>query len=123
MLRQIQGGLLFSTFVILALRARKVDSGFHKRMMFLATVVPLPAAIARLTWLPSTAPASPLSLDLYTLAWIAPMFLWDLYRQRRVHRRLSGVAARCGCRMTILVNALWGTAWWQSVAPRIMGFG
>lgn len=122
LLRQIQGGLLFSTFVILALRARKVDSGFHKRMMFLATVVPLPAAIARLTWLPSTAPASPLSLDLYTLAWIAPMFLWDLYRQRRIHRAYLLWLA-LWVPMTIVVNVLWGSEWWQSQVPGIMGVG
>ncbi|MDX2211419.1 MAG: hypothetical protein SFV20_13805 [Sphingopyxis sp.] len=122
LLRQIQGGLLFSTFVILALRARKLDPGFHKRMMFLATVVPLPAAIARLTWLPSTAPASPLSLDLYTLAWIAPMFLWDFYRQHSVHRAYI-VWLALWVPTTVVVNALWGTGWWQSVAPKIMGFG
>ena len=120
-LRQIQGGLLFSTFVILALRARLTDSGFHKRMMFLATVVPLPAAIARLTWLPSTAPASPLSLDLFTLVWIAPMFLWDLYRQRRVHRAYLVWMALWGP-TTIIVHLLWSSDWWLSKVPRIMGF-
>lgn len=120
-LRQIQGGLLFSTFVILALRARLTDSGFHKRMIFLATVVPLPAAIARLTWLPSTAPASPLSLDLFTLLWIAPMFLWDLYRQRRIHRAYLVWMALWGP-TTIIVHLLWGSEWWLSKVPGIMGF-
>jgi hypothetical protein len=121
-LRQFQGGLLFPIFVILALRARRHDSSFHKRMIFLATVVPLPAAIARLTWLPTTMPADPISLDLWTLAWIAPMFLWDLYRQRRIHRAYL-VWLALWVPVTIIVNALWGTEWWLSTVPGLLGFG
>jgi hypothetical protein len=121
-LRQIQGGLLFSIFVILALRARRHDPSFHKRMIFLATVVPLPAAIARLTWLPTTMPHDPISLDLFTLLWIAPMFLWDLYRQRRIHRAYL-VWLALWVPTTIAVNLLWNSDWWLSRVPGLLGFG
>src|SRR5262249_19004988 len=66
-LLQLRIGILFPVCVALALRARRTDSGFHKRMMLLATVIPLPAAIDRIEWLPSTMPGTPLATDLYTL--------------------------------------------------------
>lgn len=121
-LRNFAGAVLFPLFVVLALRARLRDPGFHKRMIILATVVPLPAAIARLTWLPSTMPDSPLSLDLLTLAWIGPMFLWDVVRQRHIHRAYI-VWFACWLPPTLLVYALWGTDWWLSRVPSLMGVG
>jgi hypothetical protein len=121
-LRNIHNGVLFSVFVTLAFRARLRDPDYHKRMMFLATVVPLPAAIARLTWLPSTMPASPISIDLFTLAWIAPMFVWDVVRQRHVHRAyvvwLAWWVPASG-----LVYLLWGSDWWLARVPGLMGVG
>ena len=45
LLLQIQAGMLFSLFLVIGLRARERDAGFHKRMMILATAVPLGAAI------------------------------------------------------------------------------
>jgi hypothetical protein len=121
-LRNLVGGVLFPLFVVLALRARLSDSGFHKRMMFLATVVPLPAAFARLTWLPSSMPDSPVLLDLFTLVWIAPMFVWDLVRQRKVHRAYI-VWFACWLPPTLLVYVFWGTDWWLSRVPTLMGVG
>lgn len=119
LMRQMQAGLLFSLFVVLALRARRTDPAFHKRMILLATVVPLPAALARVPWLPSTMPTSPLSVDLFTLLWIAPLFLWDLHRQRRVHRAYW-VWLAFWIPTSIVVHSLWGSEWWQSQVPWIM---
>lgn len=75
-----------------------------------------------MTWLPTTMPQSSLSLDLYTLLWLTPMFAWDLYRRRQVHRAyLIWFAAYGAC--AVAVHALWGTAWWQETAPRLLGYG
>jgi hypothetical protein len=52
MLVQIRVGILFALFILIALMARKGDSGLHKRMMFLAIAPALPAAFDRITWLP-----------------------------------------------------------------------
>ena len=57
LLLQITAGLLFAVFTTIALRARATHSGLHKRMVFLATAVPLAAAIDRMPWLPSSMPA------------------------------------------------------------------
>jgi hypothetical protein len=120
LLLQIHAGILFSLFIGLGLRARTHDAGFHKRMMILATAVPLGAALDRMTWLPTTLPARPTTSDLYILAAVAPMFAWDVIRNRRIHRAywvwLPTFAAA-----SILVAAAWDTPWWHATARRIMG--
>lgn len=120
-LLQIRAGLLFAVFVMLALSARKTDPGLHKRLMILATVIPLPAAIDRISWIPHSFPDAVYSADLYVLAWIAPMFVWDRYRLGRVHRAyVIWLAAFIPC--SIVVNLLWNSAWWQSRVPELMGY-
>lgn len=116
---QLRAGLCFLLLVFLALRARKRDSGLHKRLIILATIVPTPAAFDRMTFLPHTLPASPLTTDLWPLIAIAPMLLWDIYRQRSIHRAYwiyAAVMIPAG----IAVNMLWGSAWWHSVAPDLL---
>ncbi len=121
MLIQLRAGILFALFVFLALRARRTDSGFHKRMIILATVIPLPASIDRILWLPHTLPESGLSPDLYTLLWISPMFFWDLFRLRHVHRAYV-VWFAFWLPAVVLMQLLWGSDWWQSMAPQLVGF-
>lgn len=120
MLLQIRIGILFPVFLAIALLARRTDAGLHKRMMLLAIAPALPAAFDRMTWLPTTMPFSPLAPDLYTLAAIAPMFIWDLVRTRTVHKAyliwfaLFAVSA-------IVVHLLWDSEWWHATAPRLVG--
>ena len=120
MLFQLRIGLLFPLFLLIGLRARGRNAGFHKRMMILATVVALPAAIDRITWLPSTLPNSPLATDLYMLAAVSPMFLWDVTRNRGVHP-----AYKLWLAVFVIVSIplymLWGTPLWQATAPHLMG--
>lgn len=120
MLVQIRIGFVFAITVWLALRARRGDPGLHKRLMVLATLSPLPAAIDRMTFLPTTLPASPASIDLYLLLWMSPMFLWDLFRLGRVHRAYL-VWLGVSLPFAVATHILWGTAWWQETAPRIAG--
>ena len=121
-LLQIRIGLLFPLFLAIGLNARGTNPGLHKRMMILATAMPLPAGIDRIPWLPHTMPGSPWSVDLYTLAAISPMLVWDLVRNGRVHRAYFIVlAAYLPC--AIVVHSLWNTDWWHSVVPRLMGVG
>lgn len=120
MLIQIQVGVLFATFVAIALLARRSDPGLHKRMMFLAVALPLPAAFDRIAWLPTTMPSAPLSPFLYVLVAIAPMLIWDLVRTRTLHKAyliwLAGFAPAA-----VLVHAIWDAPWWHDLAPRIVG--
>ncbi len=116
---QVRIAVCFLGLVYLALRARTRDSGLHKRLMILATTVPLPAALDRMDFLPHTLPGSPLTADIWPLFCIAPMFLWDLYRLRTVHRAYWLWAAFM-VPGAIALNLLWDSPWWHSVAPGLL---
>lgn len=120
MLFQLRIGILFPLFLWIALRARKIDSGLHKRMMILGTAVALPAAIDRMTWLPTTLPANPLSTEFYVLLAVLPMFAWDVIRNRRIHEAYW-IWIGISLPFAILTYSLWDRPWWHSLAPRIMG--
>lgn len=122
LLLQIRVGLLFPLFLFIGLRARAADAGLHKRMMFLATAMALPAGIDRIPWLPTTLPASPLGPDFYTLVAVLPMFAWDIARNRRVHPAYW-IWLATNLPFAIAVHGLWGTQWWHDAAPRLMGVG
>jgi hypothetical protein len=120
LLQQSRGGFLFAVLLLIGLRARSANVGLHKRMMILATAMPLSAAFNRMGWLPTTMPASPTSLDILVLVAIAPMVAWDLIRNRRVHEAywiwLAFVVPT-----SIAVHALWDTQWWHQAAHQMMG--
>ena len=117
---QIRVGILFPLFLAIALRARGRNAGLHKRMMFLATAMPLPAGIDRIPWLPGTLPQSPISPDLYTLLAVSPMFLWDVVRNRQVHPAYVTWLA-INIPFAIAVHGLWDTPWWHATARQMMG--
>lgn len=122
MLLQFRIGILFPLFLAIGLKARGTDPGLHKRMMILATAIPLPAGIDRIPWLPHTMPGSPLSVDFYPLLAISPMLVWDVVRNGRVHRAYWIVLA-IYLPFAIAVHALWDTAWWHETARWLMGVG
>lgn len=120
LLAQISIGVLFPLLMTIGLKARAGNSGLHKRMMFLATAIPLPAAISRITWLPNDFPASPLGNDMWVLVALSPLFVWDVARNRRVHEAYV-IWFAFYAPTAVLVAELWDTPWWHSVAHRIMG--
>jgi hypothetical protein len=122
LLMQIRFGILFPLFMVIALAARTENAGLHKRMIFLATAMPMPAAIDRMHWLPNTIPASAIGTDLYILASVAPLFLWDVVRNRRVHEAYW-IWLAISVPFCLVVYNLWNTPWWFAIAPRIMGVG
>jgi hypothetical protein len=120
MLLQTRAGTLFAVFAVISLGVRKTDSGLHKRLMFLAIAPALAASFTRMTWLPTTMPHSSLSLDMYILLAILPMFAWDLVRKGRIHKAyvvwMIGYVA-----LSIPLYLLWNSAWWHSIAPHLVG--
>ncbi|HKU70785.1 MAG TPA: hypothetical protein VJQ51_08100 [Burkholderiales bacterium] len=120
MLVQLRIGILFALFLTIGARARTGNAGLHKRMMILATVMALPAGIDRIEWLPKTFPGSPLSIDLYTIAAICPMLVWDLVRNRRLHEAYV-IWFAVTIPFAVVVNLLWDTPWWHATAERILG--
>lgn len=120
MLLQLRIGILFPLFLLIGLRARGREAGLHKRMMILATAMALPAGIDRIPWLPTTFPGSPLSADLYTLLAVSPMFAWDVFRNRSIHRAYW-IWLAIGLPFAVAVHSLWDTIWWHATARQIMG--
>lgn len=120
MLIQLRVGIVFPLLILIALMARKRDSGLHKRMMFLAVAPALPAAFDRITWLPHTLPESPLSPDLYILLAVAPMIIWDLVRTRSIHKAYW-IWLAVMVPSSLLIHGLWDTDWWHATAPRLVG--
>jgi hypothetical protein len=120
LLMQIRVGILFSACMGIALWSRVRDSGVHKRLVFLAIATALPAAFDRMLWLPTTMPGSPLGADLYSVLAFSPMFIWDLIRNRGVHRAYW-IFAAFFFPVTAVVYALWDKPWWHATAHRIMG--
>ena len=122
LLLQIRIGILFPLFLAIGLKARGRNAGMHKRMMFLATVMALPAGIDRIPWLPHTMPISPMSPDFYTLLAIAPMLMWDVLRNRNVHPAYV-IWLIVNLPFAIALHGLWDTPWWHQTARQIMGVG
>jgi hypothetical protein len=120
MLVQMRVGILFPIFLAIALAARKTDPGLHKRMMFLAVAIALPAAFDRMSFLPTSLPGSALTLELYPLLAIAPMFVWDLVRTGKVHRAYV-IWVLVSLPAAILVHTLWDSAWWHATVRQLMG--
>ncbi len=117
---QIRIGVLFPIFLAIALAARKSDPGLHKRMMFLAVAIALPAAFDRMTWLPTSLPGSALTLELYLFLAIAPMLVWDLVRTRAVHKAYV-IWLLVNLPAAVLVHSLWDSEWWHTTARQLMG--
>ena len=122
LLLQLSAGLMFALFMVIGLRARSRNPGMHKRMMFLAVAGVLGAAFSRIEWLPSTMPASPLAINLYALVAVAPMFLWDIIRNRRVHAAYW-IWLPVFVTVITAVNLVWDKPWWHAAAKAIMGVG
>jgi hypothetical protein len=118
---QIRAIVLFATFFIWALRTRRTDPETHKRMMLLATLMLLDAAIARMSWLPHNQfPRDYLAIHLYLLALVVPPLLHDLFRLRRIHRAwVLGLALILP--WVVATELVWGSEWWRTFGPKLVG--
>lgn len=119
-LAQLRTAVCFLLLVAIALKNRKTDSQLHKRLIILATTVPLPAAFDRMTFLPHTLPDSPLTMNIWPLIAVAPMLLWDLYRQRAIHKAYW-IYALVMAPTAIIVDLLWDSDWWLRTGGNLIG--
>ncbi len=115
---QIRAILLFPLFVVWAWRTRRTDLQTHRRMMLMATLMLLDAAIARMGFLPGNVfPRSYLAVHLYLLALLIPAFVHDLLTLGRIHRAwLYGLALLLP--WVIATELVWDTPWWRSTSAR-----
>lgn len=120
LLIQITLGALFALFITIGLWVRERDPGLHKRMMILSIAPMMTASFDRMTWLPTTNPVSFDASELWVLAGILPMFVWDVIRNRGLHRAYWLFLPIYGAACTV-INLLWDTPWWHATARHIMG--
>ena len=126
LLTQLQAILLCALFVTWAFLARRKDSEMHKRMIILATVVPLSAAFGRMVQiygLPGNGLFdSHLVPDLYTLLLLAPVVIHDVVRRGRLHAAyVIGLALILSA--TIAAHVLFNSTWWLTIGRNVMGVG
>lgn len=120
---QIRSIVLFPTFFIWALRTRRTNPETHKRMVLLATLMLLDAAIARMSWLPYNAfPKSYLAVHIYLLLLLVPALLHDLIRLGRIHRAwIWGLALTLP--WVVATEFVWDSHWWREFGPKLVGAG
>lgn len=116
---QIRVGCCFLLLVAMGLLARKTNPATHKRMMVLATIIPLGAATSRISWLPNTMPLSPLSALLWPLVAVIPMLVWDVYRSRRLHRSYQ-IFLVVYLASAVPVVALWNSPQWHGLISPLL---
>lgn len=121
LLLQIRAILLFPTFAIWGLLVRQSDPAMHKRLMLLATLNLIDAAIARMSWLPfNQFPASYLAVHGYLLLLLVPGLVHDWLRHRSVHRAWWwGLALMLP--WVVAAELVWDSPWWLRIGPLLIG--
>ncbi|MER9117117.1 hypothetical protein NKH93_10870 [Mesorhizobium sp. M0954] len=122
LIEQITAFVLFPLFALWGIAVRRSDPGAHRRLMILATLVILMAAVDRIAvrWLPTTYPASYDAQYIYALLWMAPVLIFDLVRRGRVHR-VWVIGLACNLPFFVFNHFMWGSPRWLETAPIIMG--
>ncbi len=120
LLVQIRSIVLFAVFYIWAVSTRRTAPEVHKRMMIMATLVLIDAAIGRMHWLPFTSTTTYTPVHLYLLLLIVPALIYDLKRLHRVHEAYV-IALGLFIPWMIATALMWNTPWWLTKAPMLLG--
>ena len=103
---QVRRIVLFSLFYLWAMASRKSEPQTHKRMLFLATLVLLDAAILRMPWLPDFGIDNVAITHAYQLLLLIPFLVHDVVRFGRIHKaNLVGLALILAS--TVAASVLW----------------
>lgn len=121
---QLRAIVLFALFAGWAFVVRRTDSETHKRLMIVATVVPLNAALSRMIGISHLLPGatlfqSHLVPDFYQVLLLTPALAYDVIRLGRVHRAyVIGVVLLVST--MIAAHLLSDAAWWLAIGRRLM---
>lgn len=78
--------ITFASFFSWGMLIKKTDSTAHKRLLFLAIVVLLQAAIERMHWLPMFGLDYPFIFFIYPDMLLIPLFIYDLLTLKCIHK-------------------------------------
>ena len=111
LLIELYGMMIFGLFFTWGILVRK-NTAAHKRLVLLATLVLLQAAIDRIQWLPRGSNGV-LSNFMYLDMLLIPLFLYDFFAVGRIHKiTLWGSACLVAVQLTAV--ALWGSPAWHA---------
>jgi hypothetical protein len=119
---QIRTVISFPILTGWAILVRRSDPETHKRLMFLATVIPLGAGTDRAVRFLALPAAADLytTVDLYSLLLLLPLFAHDLLRHR-LRQRAYLIWIVLTVPLTIATHVVVASPWWITAAPRLMG--
>jgi hypothetical protein len=104
LLLQLHVEVLFALFFLGGILVRK-NAPAHKRLLLLATLVLLLAAIGRIQWLPGISHGPPVFF-IYLDTLLIPLFVYDLLTVGRIHK-ISWLGSAClVAAQLIVLNAL-----------------
>ncbi|MCY7356663.1 MAG: hypothetical protein LH609_04200 [Rudanella sp.] len=111
LLAECQGVLLFGVFFTWGMLVRK-NVAVHKRLLFLATLILLQAAIDRMHWLPGINSAIYVRY-IYMDTLFISLFIYDLFTNRCIHP-ITWVGASIMLVSQVVVNLTWGLPAWHT---------
>jgi hypothetical protein len=117
---QLRFLIMWPILIIWALAARSRDVETHKRVMIVATVMPLGAAFGRMGFIPGNnlLMTNDIASALEFVA-LAPALAYDLLRFGRVHRAyVIGVGVALA--WAVATHFVWNAPWWRIVADALM---
>jgi len=120
LLWEIRYVIVFPILVGWALWSRRKDPQTHKRLMILATLAPLAAATDRIAAHLGLPGPTPLVQELYPILLVAPLFVYDLTRLRRVPRAY-GIWFAVNLPLVVAGHLLAGTPWWVATGQKLLG--
>jgi hypothetical protein len=117
---QLQGIVVFGLFFTWGMRVRKDNPGAHKRLLFLATMVVLQAAVDRIRFLPGLQLALFIRF-IYLDMLLVPLFIYDWISLKRIHKA-SWLGALLICMVQIGIVFGWGSPvwhrfWYNAITP------
>ena len=116
--------LLFSLYVVWALRVRLRQPQLHKRLMVLANFVIIAAAFARIPWLPHFGLEWPYYEDLWNVLILFPVLLYDSLRARAwLWVWLLGISLLLPFVATYYYLGIGLPEWWQQFVAGLFGQG
>ncbi|WP_426671504.1 hypothetical protein ACPPVU_09725 [Mucilaginibacter sp. McL0603] len=112
----------FGLFFTWGIFVRKKDSAAHKRLLMLATLVLLQAAVDRIHWLPLLGIGYPYVFFLYLDTLLIPLFIYDFFSLRRIHK-ITLIGSGVIIMLQLSVSLIWGSpAWHQFWFNRLAPF-
>jgi hypothetical protein len=111
--QQLYGFLLYGVLFTWGILARK-NAGAHKRLLLLATVVLIQAAVDRIRFLPGINEALYVRF-IYLDALLIPLFIYDLLTVKRIHK-ITMIGTACTVFLQFMVIMAWGSPVWNKLA-------